>query len=359
MPLAPYLLRARTLTGFSDLVKKLGGDPVAMLRSEGLSPEVIETPEASVPLHVLPNLLRLAAESLNVPDFGMRMAGYQDITILGAIALIALNSETVGEAVDGVMRGMPYHSPALRTQSWREGGRAYLRVTNDIDVDDVANRHLAEYTYLNAVTFIRAMAQVSGADWEVRFRHRPGVPPARYQEIFRCKVNFEQALDMLIIPAEVLDIRIRAANPELRAAAERYMRSMMRRHPLDIARQVEDLVMRQLSSGRCSLPVVAGQLAVSAKTLQRRLGEQGVRFEEIVDNVRRRRTEELLPIHTLPLQRIADTLGYTSQSSFTRSCRRWFGAPPAALRERRLAELGQERSAAGMATAREIRRLPA
>jgi AraC-like DNA-binding protein len=34
----------------------------------------------------------------------------------------------------------------------------------------------------------------------------------------------------------------------------------------------------------------------------------------------------------VPLNRIAELLGYTEQSVFSRSCRRWFGATPSALR---------------------------
>lgn len=71
---------------------------------------------------------------------------------------------------------------------------------------------------------------------------------------------------------------------------------------------------------------------------EQRGDERGVCFEDIVDNVRRQRTEELLPVCTLPLQRIADSLGYSSQSSFTRSCRRWFGESPLTIRAKFAAE---------------------
>jgi AraC-like DNA-binding protein len=71
------------------------------------------------------------------------------------------------------------------------------------------------------------------------------------------------------------------------------------------------------------------------RTLQRRLGEQGLFFEDIVDDVRRSRAEEYMRYGVIPLAEIAGLLGYSDQSSLNRSCVRWFGRTPAQLRRDR------------------------
>jgi AraC-like DNA-binding protein len=106
----------------------------------------------------------------------------------------------------------------------------------------------------------------------------------------------------------------------------------MRRYPLDVQQQVEALIERQLAGGRCTIGLVARQMGLHTRTLQRRLDQQGSRFEEIIDRLRRERASELLPHSVVPLSQVGELLGYSEQSSFIRACRRWFGRTPQALR---------------------------
>ena len=106
----------------------------------------------------------------------------------------------------------------------------------------------------------------------------------------------------------------------------------MRRFPLDIGRQAQNLIDRQLANGCGSIQRIAKQLGLHTRTLQRRLSEQGLFFEDIVDAVRRTRAEEYLPYEAIPLAQVAALLGYSEQSSLNRSCMRWFGKTPALIR---------------------------
>lgn len=66
--------------------------------------------------------------------------------------------------------------------------------------------------------------------------------------------------------------------------------------------------------------------------LQRRLAGLGTSFETIVTDLRRALALELLRRPDLPMGEIATQLGYSEQSVFTRSFKRWFGATPLAYR---------------------------
>lgn len=334
MALSPYVVRARALTGFAEVVRLHGGNPGTLLRAEGLNAELLNRPDDTLPLSALAQVMARAAQALELPDFGLRMAAYQDVSVLGVIALVALHSDTVRQAIDGLRRTMPYHSPALKSEIRAEGRQVRIRVWHDVPLPAEAKRQLAEHSLFNTLGIVRTLSQRVGRDWLVQFDHAPGFPLSRYDAIFGCSLRFAQAQDEICLPASVLAVRIPSASSQLRQAGEAYVRSVLSRHPLDIARQVEDLVSRQLGTGRISLPVIAGQLAISPQTLQRRLAERNVCFEDIVDALRRQRTEELLPLANLPIQRIADSLGYAGHTSFTRSCRRWFGEAPLARRRR-------------------------
>ena len=89
-------------------------------------------------------------------------------------------------------------------------------------------------------------------------------------------------------------------------------------------------------------PTVTFMLNLSRSTLHRRLAQQNLSFKGIVDSVRRRRAEEYLGLHSVPLHQLAALLGYTNGVSLHRSCLRWFGEPPSLMRMRRCKDTAQE-----------------
>src|SRR5690606_11023178 len=92
---------------------------------------------------------------------------------------------------------------------------------------------------------------------------------------------------------------------------------------------------RSLIKGReCTREQTAKALGVHARTLQRRLKDEGTSFEKIKDNVRREWAERLLLEPSVSLSQIAQMLDYADSSTFSRSCRRWFGEAPRTYRLR-------------------------
>jgi AraC-like DNA-binding protein len=79
---------------------------------------------------------------------------------------------------------------------------------------------------------------------------------------------------------------------------------------------------------------VAAALALSTRTLQRKLAEAGTNFQAVHDAARQALAKELLRDSRLNLTDVAFMLGYREQSSFNRACREWFGNTPARTRER-------------------------
>jgi len=73
---------------------------------------------------------------------------------------------------------------------------------------------------------------------------------------------------------------------------------------------------------------VAGRLGMSVRTFQRRLGQFGLSYSQLVENTRRERACRLLRKGNLKLSVVAGSIGYTDPSSFTRAFRRWKGVPP-------------------------------
>lgn len=85
-------------------------------------------------------------------------------------------------------------------------------------------------------------------------------------------------------------------------------------------------------SGFPDLPLVARALAVSPRTLQRRLREEGTSWRAEVEYARYRRVDHLLRETSLTMESIAGRAGYTDSRTLRRAVHRWYGHGPAQVR---------------------------
>jgi len=99
-----------------------------------------------------------------------------------------------------------------------------------------------------------------------------------------------------------------------------------------IAFQVKSQIGKNLSGGIPKLSHVARALGMSARTLQRKLSDEGAVFQDLVDQARRELSERLLRTTDFPLVEIAFLTGFAEQSGFTRAFKRWAGETPRSYR---------------------------
>jgi len=77
-----------------------------------------------------------------------------------------------------------------------------------------------------------------------------------------------------------------------------------------------------------------------AGSLRRLLKSQGTSFQRLFDDTRRRLAHRYLFESSLTLTDIAQRVGYSELSAFSRAARRWFGASPRSIR-RNLTNFGE------------------
>src|SRR4029079_19166987 len=107
------LIRATNLLGFIERLRQLGGAPEQVRQQHGILPGIEYVEDAFVSYAALARMLTQATEELACPDFGLRLSAWQGIDILGPVAVIARNSDTVLDAFVAIGRYLHLHSPAL------------------------------------------------------------------------------------------------------------------------------------------------------------------------------------------------------------------------------------------------------
>lgn len=323
------LLRATNLWGYSDLVRDLGGDPADLQRRFRIAVGIEQEPDAYVPFRSVASLLEATADELDCPDLGLRLSRFQGLDILGPIAVIARNAQTVLDGLTAVARYLHVHSPALRLEAVTPStGRA---VTFAYEITEPNLPRLGQSYELSMGNLARIISLLAGPDAHVdsiSFLHEQIGPSSAYQEALGCAVHFNQPRCGFEVPDNLARQAIDSADAETRRIATRYLETEYL--PLDatFAEQVAALSRRLLPVGHCTTEAIAEQLAMHPRTLQRRLADEGVRCQDVIDEERKRQAVRFLAEPRFSLGQISGMLGFAEQSSLNRACLRWFGRTP-------------------------------
>ncbi len=113
-----------------------------------------------------------------------------------------------------------------------------------------------------------------------------------------------------------------------------------RRSRQSLGDEVKTPLKRLLAGQRPTIQTVARQLNLSSRTLQRRLAENGVTFQQTLDEARRELAHHYLGQSSVELNETAYLLGYEDPNSFFRAFHDWEGTSPGQWRSRHLANAG-------------------
>jgi AraC-like DNA-binding protein len=165
-------------------------------------------------------------------------------------------------------------------------------------------------------------------------------PPyhALYAGAFGCPVLFDQPHDTIVFRRADIELPLVSANQRVAAmfedAAERDLQTYAAAGG-GTAAAVREILERQLHGDVPDIESVSRALFLSARTLQRRLADEGVRFSTLLDEVRLDMAQRYLSAGRATLTEIAYLLGFSEPNSFFRSFKRWTGKTPADFRQAR------------------------
>lgn len=174
---------------------------------------------------------------------------------------------------------------------------------------------------------------------EVTFAHAAGYPVAAYEALFGAPVRFEQPETALWIPRDAMTTPFPNRDPIARHYLEAHATQLLATVPVaaaepPIVAQVRAAILDELPASGAELARVAKRVAMSTRTLQRRLDEVGSGYQDLVDEVRSAAARSLLRDRTRSIIDVAFELGYADLKGFYRAFRRWTEATPAEWRAR-------------------------
>lgn len=338
------LIRATNLWGYGDLMRELGADPRPYLKRFEIRPGIEHQEDAFISLDGFVRMLEASADELDCPDFGLRLSRWQGLDILGPIAVIARNAATLLAGLEAIGRYLYVHSPALKLTISPTTAGSNVKFSYEV-ADPALPYPLQGYelSLANAVRMIHLLGGPEARARVVSFLHDQQGSDAAYKEALGCAVRFGQTWCGFEVPRRLAARPIDNADPETSRIATKYLEANYLPSTAALPEQVTELARRLLPTGQCSAEVIADQLAMHPRTLQRRLAADGVRCQDLIERERRDQAARYLAEPGLYLSQIAILLGYSEQSALNRSCRRWFGKTPREYRADLSVSHGSER----------------
>lgn len=168
----------------------------------------------------------------------------------------------------------------------------------------------------------------------VYFKHPAPKSIDEHKEYFGCPVCFGSDRDALLFSHESLAVENILGDTGISTFFDRHLDGELAQIGDDNAldTRVKIQLAQALSEGVPTITDIASKLAMSARTLQRKLSDQGLSFQSLVDDARRELAEQLLASTKHSLAEVAFLTGFSEQSSFNRAFKRWAGQTPRSYR---------------------------
>jgi AraC-like DNA-binding protein len=287
------------------------------------------------------------------PNLGLELAR---ITPLGAAPLLdylVVTSDTVGAGVRQLARYFRLVGNPVTLEVHEEG-------EGDIRVEMASGAAPFSYEYAASlmVLHFRGETDASFAVTSISFQHRPD-DVAGFERILRCAVHAPSAWNGLSVPRDAWKLALRRRDSVLRHVLESHADEVVARQPKrhGVALDVQRALAARVAVGNTQIAAVARDLAMSGRTLQRRLTAEGVSYQQLLDEARKEAAGRHISDPTVAICEIAYLTGYSEPAPFHRAFKRWYGITPDDYRQKQR-EASQLGSLSGGAHSRTRRMAP-
>ncbi|MBK5373677.1 MULTISPECIES: AraC family transcriptional regulator [unclassified Pseudomonas] len=319
-----------------DVAERHGCDGDWLLNQIGLAREQLADSMLRVPMRHVRALLDLTARVSNLAHFGLLVGAAVRPGTYGALGYVLMTSPTLGESMNMILRfgKIVYDCPSSQTRIVISDGRVTLEHQRISELEPYCALH-QEALLVGWAAFGRWLIASNAPMLEVRMMHSPIGDTALYEHFFGCPVQFDAGSNALVFAESLLSSRIHGADP--RAHRNMLLEAdwqMCLAYPaLTATDRLRALLTEQLPSGDFSLKSLASQLAISPRTLQRKLAVEGENFNQVLENLRMELADHYLRRTDSSIMDIALLLGFSQASSFSHAFRQAHGISPAEYRK--------------------------
>lgn len=275
------------------------------------------------------NLLKCIEPSLA----GMRIAQAFEFSDLGPIGHILGASSNFEETNSLLLKFKEIvHNPIEFSRSQDE---EFIYWVHESYIDDeTLYRFYIERSLASQAKFIRLLFSNIDELSYVCFRFKDNGDKEALEHYFGCEVRFSQAQNMIVLPYVEGGGKANHSDARLRQALMPLIDSMICELQYNslLASEIHHLLME--CQGEFPLLIeVASKVGMSERTASRKLKQEGVTYQALLDDVRRLKAINYLRNDTMTVQTVSELCGFKDVKSFVRSFKRWTGESPSTFKK--------------------------
>jgi AraC-like DNA-binding protein len=314
---------------FGHALDAAGHDGSALLAEAGFDLGHLGGPDTRCPLTKTGKLWDLALETTRDEAFGVKLASYFTHTTFHSLGYGLSASSTLKEAFERVLHYSHVVSDAVGYRFFRVGAEYHFYIEPRIEIP-IESVDTLVGVYLR---MCRSLIGRNFSPLSIELRRPRPVALDDFERLWRAPLRFSAEHNRLRFDSESIECVVDSGNPEVArlsdAVSARYL-ARIERHNMEA--RVRTVLTQRLQHGEPTQEEVAEILNVSARTLQRKLGDSGTTFRRILDETRHAQALAHLSVPHVSVSEITHLLGFSCSASFTRAFRRWTGLTPSEWR---------------------------
>ncbi|PYC21838.1 AraC family transcriptional regulator [Aquipseudomonas alcaligenes] len=311
-----------------------GHDPALLCRGLGFAPDDLKRPDYRLSFRQSYQLVRRAQQLLDDGGLGLTVGSRQTPVSWGLVGLAMLACADLGMALQLALRYQWHIGSLLDYRMEIAGDQVLVHATPRFFDPEVAVFYLEE-AFSSSLAIVRFLAGQDLVASRIEVQYPRPAHAQRYAELFRCPLRFSGEHNLMQFPLAWLELLLPTRDDYVVAEACLLLDETIRHDQglSDLVETIEREVRKNLGEPP-ALGQLARQLNLSERTLRRRIGEAGLSYSGIVDELRRTRALQLLGQRDNRLIDVACATGFSDVRNFRRAFKRWTGVTPRTAKQR-------------------------
>jgi len=286
------------------------------------------------PIDHITRLWRTAAALTRDPGFGLKAGALVGPASFNVVSYILQSAPTLREAFGEVQQFQRLISDGGRFQLIAGESASWI-VYHPRQGELAFSPHQLEAVLAAVVSFSRWVTHNETRPLRVQFSQSAIGPLAAYQAAFHCPVEFEQAFSGLLLDNALLDQALPQADAQLQQVHRQYAAARLAAlsDTGNFGEELRAWLRAHMAGAAPTRQQAAQAFGLSARTLARRLQQEGLSYTALVDAAHRQVACDAVANSTRSFVDIAQSLGFAEASVFNRAFRRWTGSTPGQWRD--------------------------
>ncbi len=302
-----------------------GLDKRALLRTAGIPETVLTSEYGMVASDAYLRLWERAEFGQPAPDSGLRISTTYYLGKHGIFDYLFTTAGTVGEGLATIHRFGAAMATNHRYSYDSDDLRGERTTTLELMQGEGRGAELTvQASFASTVARMRHASGTAVVPVRITLRQRAPRSHRAFVEAYGTnRIEFDAPADSITLRAADLELPLATADPVLAGIVRRYATivPMPLLHDVSWPDRVQRVLAAALAGGDATLDTVARRLAVSPRTLQRRLAEAGTTWRRELDRARRAAAGNVPA--TTTKSALAARLGYSDARALRRAARRW------------------------------------